>query len=959
MYPREADVLSRRSVLRLFIGSTALGALSWGTATRLLAEEPYRGRRVADPEFTPEGVVVGYSCLYEDGEPKVDGEVLKRLAILRDQGHLVASGTKSVDAAVATVREQVDQLYRLDPETFRPFAGTGRYASDMGRIADTLGNSILAGALGGIGVAFSSYGGAVTTAALGNVATEYLSPTLRAMFAQQLSVPMYQKQALATGAYLASDAFRLTAYPPVFKLADECYKAGLTPLDPTRTPKEAAKRLPKWLRAAAEGTVAVSGVSGKDAANALRSASLDGAKAADKELADLAAALVEQREVAARQAEAEAAYRQVAYVAAEMQGIGVLADALAGSVLGSEVGRTIGTFARSTAEIALAIATPGIGPIALAGRISGAVLSILGSGTSDLNSLLLSSIASFHDKLEIVSNRLGVVEAMQRKTLADLSTALKLIAENGTRMQQLRSSLDAFMARAAETAATDARDAYDSSAQHLGDMLTNNPPEKIAGSETLLAGYELAVSACVSLALKTAARAEYAANYSEDPTEAAWVEHIRVSGRADRLVGALPDLLTAMEAPQSTSFSGSQKPVSPITWAEGSTAFMSARIAVLRHKRPADAENLEALWKAGLYTRRLIDAATSPSALERLRRRVRVAAGLPAEDGPVDRSTLRENTLAGALFTEAQATDDSIVRRRLKIETRTTAPVGNLFSSGFSWVGTQLTPGGLLLVSRFEPDFFGELLSQGVLKSVDCMSGLPTHVTSCFYEVASGPQQGMRLVPERVWMGAKEAAPALMGNYYPPRSTSSFPSYYAPEHVQRAAQALALERVDRAKFIAAISAEGSPFGSQVAKRLGLANSFAYWGYWPSMSNLVASLLSWRCAQDEGHSAHLSGATSKTPKERPDNSRLDNVGGPYTVAGAAQGVIALLDKHLSASGHWPTEMVRILGLAIDDSFDRLIALSSSLPSEKSLPALDSTLRSIAGFYHSTTGKALAT
>lgn len=825
------------------------------------------------------------------------------------------AGTITVAQAASEIRSSIERGAVLDPATFaqlsaalKPDTGDLELSLAMLRGASAglfaVGGGLLATTGVGIGAAALLAGlGTITDGAISRFGPDAL---------REFFPPVSDDAVLGVTAWAVKRMSDLAAQSPrLLQVAVDLNSSGHLPVNPNRDINEVVIKLPDSIRTivSPHTNPNTTAPSAGDTSETVRSEVRGGVEKLNRKTDDYLKNSKERNAVVQAMKEAQE-QKKAQYIAQEVVGAGIVGNFLLSNVFNlPDAGRKFQGFAQAGAAIYGALTTPGLGPLAIAGALANAATTIFGLFGNQQDPLL-QMFTQLNQKLDLVLERLDLITQQQIEILRQLGQIYSAIAANQALLVTVQSQLASLAIGTVEGAVATERVIFDNSKAQLSTLLTNNSVELIAQDQNLRASYDARITDCFTFAHDTARSPNAAGNLTVPQTPEQMGETIKTRGRSDRLVGILPGLAGSLGLPlPAGAATAGAGPVSPTSWAEGVGAFLEGRTLAASLTFPAEANLVQQLWRDGAYLRDLIILLTSPEAIGAAGRRLRTAAGIPP-DGQMLKvaDVAQSNALVGEIYRTAFTFDRANVARNTVEQ-----PAGA--QGRYHQKNIQPTAS-----VNFSIDYFQQLLNNNLLQREDCVPAgfFNPGWTNCFYRVsAQGPFQNRLLVPQKVTVGPTVLYPAASGNF-PDTQVS------APSQLQEAAREIVLAHIFRPQVL-----RNMP--TAIRTRLGQLASGEF-GFWGEVVRFLGGLVHWRAALND----------------RRDDLLLANSSGPFSLLELGLAIDDWIQTHLSWSGDWPFEVAQSVDEILTTAIESLRAQAATVPANKSVPAIDETLRRLTGY-----------
>jgi hypothetical protein len=900
--------LTRRRFLTLSSAGIT-GTVCSGSSIFVL-QRPLPGFAQQPPRF--DRAAIGLATTYElIDKPEQRARTLRALEHIVNQRFAVDAGNKTVVQAADEIRRAVETERGFDPQTF------GQVAKLLeGQPVDTvLLRSAVAGGLGAAGgilttaEVVSGPPGWAVAGALG--VFTLIADSLITNMSSVLPIRRMDDQAV-----FGLTAWAMTKFselsessPTVMNLAAGLNRSGHLAFDPRRSLRDSADSLPPGARKLIEPHLSASHptLSAGDIEKVVRTSIMEGFGKLDKRLDDAFASWKRERNEAIRAAREAAVRREVEYNAAELNGVGILGNFLLTHVGGNpQEGQRLQKFIQAGVGAYMAIAMPGIGPLAMAGQLAASASTIAGLfGPADPLSRGLGPISA---KLDLILEQLRLLTEQQVAILRTLEQVYKAINVNRAILEALQNQLSALGKDTVEGDIGAERIAYLDRRNELASQIANNSPAQIAGDLGLKQTYSARVSNCVTYAVETAATANHAGTVSVPRGEAEWAEAVQKRGRCDRIVGILLDIAGRLGVRLPTipgqAFSN---PVNPTAWAEGVNAFITARSMAPSVSLADDTAHAQRLWLQGQYVREMIRKLTTVDVLIAAERALLDAAGVPKEADPWSEASLKDaSSIVGEVYRSALTYDTKNVQREI---------VGiHVPNTGRYYVRSG---GGFAVQMEFRPDYFKMAEDAKLISEVECQKE-PTF-RRCHYKIMNGQRSGSFLTSEKV--GILSDSKIMY-----PFSMSTGAKQFRPWTLQQRAQELLLEHKTRPSVQKDLPAA---IRSDLKAKTTAFPAFSYWG---EAVRVLGTFVRWRLAT----------------LETPDTLLLKNCPGPFSIPELSVYLETYIAKRLSPAGNWPFEVAQTVQTTIQEAVEPLKAAAAVVPPDKGVPTVDETLRRLAAF-----------
>lgn len=848
--------------------------------------------------------LLGYASAYElRDKPEDQARTLRVLGHIARQQLDVSSGRKTVEEAATEIRSVIEREQANDPHTFASLWNVLQpNSSDTTEV--NLAVAMLRGVVG-TGVAYGGLafapGPAAVLAGLGLLAdgaiSEYGPDVLRGVLPKPTDD---QVMGLTAWAVKRMQDIAIES-PHALELAANLHDSGHFPVNVRRKATEAVSALPPQMRKVARTHLeARPNTPPSEMAGSLRQEVMEELKKLDRKAAEIQRIVQQERNAAIRAIREAEIQRQAQYLAQEITALGVVSNIVLSDLLGQpDVGRKVSVLVQSAVSIYLAIATPGIGPISLvAAVLTGAsnIARVFGEESDPL----VEALKPVYSKLSYIIERVDAIYYNQRLLLSVLQRIYEDLLANRMLITNLQSQVSALARSNVEGAVAIERTNFDDARNQVSRLLTNNPLGRIQAESVLREAYENRITSFYTFTVTTARSVNATANYDAMRSESELVEDSRARGRADRLVGWLPEIASSLGLGVTTTPDVLRKPVNPTHWAEGVSALLENRVRAADIPFTSETEMLQHCWRDGAYLRDMIILVTSPDAIAAAGQKLREWAGLPPR-GPLLTVAGLESapTLVGAIYRAAKAYDVATVRRTTK-----KVYAGN---KGRYW--------SYNISHNYEPDFFQELLDANIVaREEQTDSKFGGGFKNYLIRVKTdGPWKDKLLVPDRVTMGTR--------HYYYPTDNDGDNN---PDALQEASKRVAIAHMYRLKVV-------NEMPGMIADNLAT-QGFTSFDYWGEVLRLLGTLVAWRYA---------SGIMT-------ENTLLSNCYGAFSKGEVIHAIKAKLIHRLSTEGDWPVELAKEFDAHIQESIDAIRTRSAMLASSKSLPELDENLRRLAGY-----------
>lgn len=607
------------------------------------------------------------------------------------------------------------------------------------------------------------------------------------------------------------------------------------------------------------------------------------------------------------------------YVLAEINGFGTAMNFVFTHFFQDpKTGERIQNVAVASSYVFMA-ATTTMGPWAIAGMLVSAVGFLQGGGQANDYAWRAAVVA----RLDVIIKQLNWIADTQVRLLKLCREIYESNQRNAAAIQRLTRTLDSLAADTHEADVTIARRGFLECKDKLAVFVANHAGDPSKASVPEVQSYVENLTQVYTYAHRTA-RDPVLSMSERWLTAQEIVERVRKRARCDQLVEAL---LHAASAAKVSIPGGPAKddsrPVNPIAWAEGVTAFIESQLATDLDAGKINESQCHDLWWDGWKVGELIRSVVNLQTVEFLRGKLLEAAGFTpsitalnqAKEKVQVQALAKDNSVAAGLYETCVVWDNENVKRSIKPiwVCGTCRPVRTYASH---------THPNFKVIYTFENDFVS-LLEKEKIAALETVKretvNLPRHVSLKVLKVqAEGNLKGSSIAEvlsySNILVYPAEADDGTIKARY---------GNFQPTELQARARKVALEYHYR------------PFASRSDQMpLVVSNYFKGPGgvsvdydYYGSLLRVVSAFTNWRVS----------------PSELGAMPFLATTFGPFTFDDVPSYINRYIETSLSRDGYWPTEVLLAWHDAINKSCDRIIEAMEKMDEDRSVDSVDVTLR----------------
>jgi hypothetical protein len=891
------------------------------------------------------GSILGHASAYQlIDQPEQRARTIRALAHIARQRLEVEEGNKTVTDAADEIRTVLNTEGPLDPDTFgvlyKSLTPSDKEDEAMlGALKSGIGADFT---VGSVLVDMASEGAALAVTGVGILA-DWAITAFGPAWLKTANPPPNDDDVFSLTAWATKKLVDLSSmYPKALDLASALHQSGDLQVDVSRSVTDAVKDLPEGAQKALAPVINSGGNPPVDSAETeakFRSEITSAIANLNKKVDEALDSQIQEANAAVQAAKAQKIKQEVEEIAQDINSVGVIADLVFSKLFEQpDTGRKIAGVAQAAGTIFVALATPGLGPLAIAGALAGAALNlsnIFGGQGDDL----LKSLGVVQQKLDQVIQVLGVIEQQQVDILKMLGQIYAAELRIQDELQTVRVKVDALLTFTKEEAVADARKKFDDSLSQQAKDLANKSANQVANDAASLESYRKYNTDFYTFAYKTSRIGALANNHEGTLASEGWLEAIRVNPRCNRLIGLLPPVaallnidlqkrnepLIDLPVPDATKLaeplSPTAGPVCPTIWAEGVQNYLQSRIwGAIIDSNPGETTELQNLWRAGSYIRELIIRMTSPDVLGLVGRKWRESAGVLQSGSSMNKFALSANMLLIGDIYRAAAFYDEKNARSYSITEYSNAKYVSAWTKNQNPDYANAPHMGL----EFIPDFFQILSEKNLVDKLGPVNPDPNnrnlYPITVVVRAPGKPFDNSPLVPEAV--GFSNAFAIIV---YPFRGRPAGDwILFDPHLLQNESLKWFLGLVSRATTLTEIPA--------VLAQKVLPSSYTEFEFWGEVLRTLAAFIRWRSATDSTQ----------------ENVLLQDRTGPFSIAELQAVLKQELPARLSFNGEWPLEVAMIADALLVELIEDLRKQAAIVSPDKSVPTIDATLRDLTGY-----------
>lgn len=952
---------SRREALSLLCtSSVASVAILEGTAEAGPSPTPATRPRLTDTKISILGLADAYETV---DQTAARARSLRALAHIARQQQLVENNKISPQAAADEIRKTVQTEVHFDQDTFSEFNDFLTITKDEIDTTKDLTRPFVSGILLGAGAILTFPESELVLGGLALMGDSAI--TLYGPSAIESVWPQASDNEVLGLSYLANKKF-LDAVRNSDKAIDmsiALYENGTVTLDPRINSSELTVHLPEPAQQALEPALEDSPDPGK-----VEKSFRDALSSATQSLNDKVQEQLDQPRTelndVVKTLENQKRQDEIQTIAQDINSVGAIGNLLFSKVFNNpDVGQKLQGFATAAASIFVALATPGLGPLAIAGALAGAANSLLHlfSGGDPL----LDTLKDVDKKIDQVLQGVQVILNTQADILADLKKIYQAIQQNASAIADVQGTVDVLLSGVALGSVADLEKAISSAVSDFAGLSSSNPPAVVASDKSLRTTYNQALSHYSTVGCQDARDSRATANYGSGYSKDNWIKLFRAGYRCDNMVGALITLANELKIslpqyPNDDLRSGG--PVCPTVWAHAARAYLETRLWGPKIENTKEEDQLKDFWNAGQFLRELIITMTSPEAFDAIRRKLLETIGAVSFPPPpalpfwfAQQQVSGINALIVQFYGIASYRSSTVFPATQKIQVRgldlafPPGPSGVTFNppltaSGRFFLGTQNTvwvqPGQppqmfpLGTVVDYDPDYFQVLLDSKLVSKIPVQVPPGSAGFNSFVFTVNVPPPDPKAPPNPLnGINNIFSTPVQSLNnrwVYPwlpavtPPTQPTDPMWFLPNELQKTARYWASGLYYRPLVAAEIAKGINAFISSYQN--------ADYEFWGEALRVMGSFLQWR----------------SQPVDQPNDVYGKTPLGPYNLIELAARMGEQLPNRLSFDGDWVTETAMLPGGLITGTVEGFRAQAATLPRNKSVSVVDQTLRKLGGY-----------